>query len=136
MEIRIANNNDIKWLSENDRHITSECLKMKIANKEIFVAEEKDIIGWIRFSLFWDNIPFMNFLYVITEYQRMGVGQKLVDYWEKEMRKIGYNKFMTSTLSNENAQEFYRKIGYSDIGGFILPGEAMELILLKEEQKI
>lgn len=38
---------------------------------------------------------------------------------------------MTSTLSNENAQHFYRKLGYRDSGGLLLPNEPLEIIFVK-----
>jgi hypothetical protein len=39
---------------------------------------------------------------------------------------------LTSTQSDEDAQHFYRRLGYRDCGVLILPGEAGELMLLKE----
>ena len=59
--------------------------------------------------LFWDEIPFMNVLYLLEEYRGKGYGKQLVDYCEKEMLKNNYQKVLTSTLSNEQAQFFYRK---------------------------
>ena len=47
------------------------------------------------------------------------------------MREQGYAAVMTSTQANEAAQHFYRHLGYQDIGGFLLPGEAFELVLHK-----
>ncbi len=38
---------------------------------------------------------------------------------------------MTSSLANELAQHFYRKNGYQDIGGFVLPEEPLEIIFYK-----
>ena len=43
----------------------------------------------------------------------------------------GYNRVLTSTLSNEQAQFFYRKLGYTDAGAILLPDEPLEIILLK-----
>ena len=47
------------------------------------------------------------------------------------MRAAGHPLVMTSTQANEDAQSFYRRLGYEDVGGFLLPGEAYELILVK-----
>jgi hypothetical protein len=44
----------------------------------------------------------------------------------------GFKIVMTSTLANEEAQHFYRKNGYKDIGGFVLPDEPLELLFIKE----
>ena len=39
---------------------------------------------------------------------------------------------LTSTLSNEQAQFFYRKNGYTDCGSLLLPEEPLEIILRKD----
>ena len=61
-----------------------------------------------------------------------GYGRKFVEFWEEEMRKLGYKKVMTSTASDEFAQHFYIKLGYSTIGGFIPFGEKFEMMLSKK----
>ena len=48
------------------------------------------------------------------------------------MAKHGHKRVLTSTLSNEGAQFFYRKNGYTDCGALLLPDEPLEIILLKE----
>lgn len=47
------------------------------------------------------------------------------------MIKEKYNKVMTSSLSNENAQHFYRNLGYKDVGSLLLE-EALEIIFIKK----
>ena len=51
------------------------------------------------------------------------------------MRSKGYGMVMTSTQVDEDAQYFYRKLGYKDAGGFTIdvPGyeQPEELILIK-----
>jgi ribosomal protein S18 acetylase RimI-like enzyme len=46
---------------------------------------------------------------------------------------------MTSSLANEFAQHFYRKLGYKDIGSFLIEtkghNEPLELILHKELER-
>lgn len=39
---------------------------------------------------------------------------------------------MTSTLSNENAQHFYRKLLYRDSGSLLLENEPLEIIFTKK----
>ena len=87
---------------------------------------------WLRFNLFWDEIPFMNMLYLLEEYRGQGYGGRLVTFWEKEMKDNGYGMVLTSTLSSEQAQFFYRKNGYVDCGSLLLPGEDLEIILRKK----
>lgn len=51
-------------------------------------------------------------IYLLKEYRGQGIGWELMTHWEDEMRKQGYVEVMTSTLSNEEAQYFYYKLGY------------------------
>ena len=132
INICIAKNDDYLWLNKHDRHISDNVLKNKIENKEIYVVKEKDkIIGWLRYNLFWDNIPFMNMIYFLDEYRKIGIGTKLVNYWENEMKQMGYKNVLTSTQSNEEAQHFYRKLGYREIGGFKYFDDPYEIIFQK-----
>ncbi|AOM80181.1 GNAT family N-acetyltransferase [Pedobacter steynii] len=132
MLIKYADSDSFKWLAEVEKHITSETLLDKINNRQILIAAvEGREIAYLRFGYFWDNIPFMNLLFVEEDYRKQGVGKRLAEYWESEMCKLGHSLVLTSTLSNEEAQHFYRKLGYQDAGGFTLPGEALEIILVK-----
>ena len=131
--IRTASASDLPFLTEHDRHITPAELESVIRLGRILIIEcGGRPVGWLRWSLFWDNTPFMNLLYLLDGYRSQGLGRTLVSCWEQNMRKTGYPLVMTSTQANESAQLFYRHLGYSDIGGFMLPGEPYELILIKE----
>lgn len=74
----------------------------------------------------------MNMLFFLEDYRQKGYGKSLVDYWEKILIAKGHKRFLTSTLANEDAQHFYRKMGYRDIGGFVLPLEPLEIMLMKD----
>ena len=54
-----------------------------------------------------------------------------MDHWEKQMRHQGFDRVMTSTASDEYAQHFYQKLGYTAIGGFTPFWEAYELVFSK-----
>ena len=73
----------------------------------------------------------MNMLYIIENYRNKGIGKGLVLFWENEMKKKGYKFLMTSTQSNEEAQNFYRKLEYKDSGSLLLPNEPLEIIFIK-----
>ena len=60
INIRYANSNDYSWLIKHDEHISEKIMKNKIENKEVYIVENMDKkIGWLRYNLFWDNIPFI-----------------------------------------------------------------------------
>ena len=58
-----------------------------------------------------------------------------MEYWENDMKSQGYGMLLTSTQVDEEAQHFYRKLGYKDCGGFVIdvPGyvHPMEMFLIK-----
>ena len=131
--IRYADIQDFSVLMEHDKHISEAELRNIIPAKRIFVIYQGDtFMGWLRFGLFWDNIPFMNMLYILDGYRGKGYGTELVSFWEKEMAKVGYNCVLTSTQSNERAQFFYRKIGYTECGALLLPKEPLEMFFIKD----
>lgn len=133
MNIRIAKPEDLDILSRHDKHISREELKYSITRGRVYLLEEDgDFAGWLRHSLFWDNTPFMNMLFVLDSYRGKGYGKALTEFWENKMKEQKYKYVMTSTASDEYAQHFYVKLGYHAIGGFTLPGEPYEIILIKE----
>ena len=89
------------------------------------------LAGWLRYGWFWDNIPFLNLLFVQKEYRGQGWGKRLLRRWEEEMKQQGFSVLLTSTQAREQSQHFYRHLGYRDVGGFLLPPEPYELILAK-----
>ncbi len=133
MTVRYANEGDFGLLCGNDRHIRADELRSSIEAKRVLVILDGGrTAGWLRYNLFWDNLPFLNMLYLFEEYRGKGYGHQLVQHWEREMAGAGYREVLTSTLSNERGQFFFRKRGYTDCGALLLPGEPLEIILRKE----
>ena len=99
----------------------------------ILIAEDNgNPIGWLRWGLFWDEIPFMNMLTVLSSNRGQGIGRALVTGWEKRMSRAGHSQVLTSTLADESAQNFYRAMGYTDAGVLLLPGESSEIFLRRD----
>ena len=74
-------------------------------------------------------------LFIDFDNHRKGYGKMLMEYWEKDMKAQGYGMLLTSTQVDEEAQHFYRKLGYKDCGGFVIdvPGyeQPMEMFMIK-----
>lgn len=131
--IRFASIGDIETLMGLDGHISAAELSNCVSRRRVIVSTENGKInGWLRYGLFWDNLPFMNMLYIIDGERGKGIGMALCDFWERELRALDHTIALTSTLSNERGQFFYRKRGYKDCGSLILPGEVTEIIMYKE----
>jgi ribosomal protein S18 acetylase RimI-like enzyme len=133
MTVRIATTEDEGFLVAHRRHIAADLMRAKVASRQVYVAESNgQIVGWARYGLFWDNLPFLNMIYILDNYRGRGIGSALMSAWEQDMAAQGHRMVLTSTQSDEDAQHFYRRLGYRDCGVLVLPGEAGELMLLKE----
>lgn len=133
IQICFAQLEDMQYLNKYDCHISHEELKNSIVLKRVYVAyENQKFIGWLRYNLFWDNTPFMNMLYLLEDSRGKGYGKQLVGFWEEQMKTQKYTMVMTCTAADEYAQHFYHRLGYTTIGGFMLPNEPYEIILSKK----
>lgn len=133
MKIEFAAESDYDYIVERDHHILESLIKTKIEQNEIYIIRNQQHIniGWMRYGYFWDNTPFMNMIWVDEQYRGDGVGRQVVLFWENHMKQKGCKMVMTSTLANEAAQHFYRKLGYKDAGCLLLENEPLEIILIK-----
>ena len=70
MEIVLATEEDYVYIVERDRHIPESLVRAKIKEKEIYIFKDSEKeIGWMRYGYFWDNIPFMNMIWIDEEYR-------------------------------------------------------------------
>ena len=135
-QIRYATARDKRFWFSLDAHIAESVWKQKLCDRTCYVLEaDGRPAALLRYSLFWDNTPFCNLLYVAPAMQHRGYGSALLARWERDMRGQGYRCVLTSTQSDESAQHFYRKHGYKDAGGFVLSAAGdrppLELVLEK-----
>lgn len=146
MITELAQNKDKQKIAKLDSHIPPARLGECIWKGQVYVLKDdsiknggqnhcvKDpIVGVLRYSLFWQSIPFLDLLYIDEAYRGKGFGSRMMREWEDDMRSCGYTYVMTSTQSDEEAWHFYEKLGYRKVGGFLPPEqEAEEWIYLKE----
>lgn len=137
IQIRYVEETDKVFWFHLDRHISQSTFEQKVRDKQGYVLLKNGLPkGILRFHYFWDSIPFCTMLYISEDTQGQGLGKSLMAYWETQMKAQGHGMVMTSTQVDEQAQHFYRKLGYMDAGGIIFstPGyeQPMELILTKK----
>lgn len=135
-EIRYVQPEDREFWYGLDRHLPEQEFSHKIRNRQGYVLlENGQTIGLLRYNLFWDNTPFCTMLVIDSAYRGKGYGKELMLHWERDMKSQGYGMLLTSTQVDEDAQHFYRKLGYQDCGGFVIDipkyKQPMELFLIK-----
>ena len=89
MRVAFAGPDDLDFLDREDHHVDRDVIRGKVARREIMVAYVEDRpVGFLRHGYFWDEIPFMNLLWVEEPSRGKGYGTQLVSFWEREMRKL------------------------------------------------
>jgi len=135
-EIRYVAKSDKAFWYTLDEHLRKQEFELKVRDKRGYIISDGDTpIGLMRYNLMWDNTPFLTLIYIRDDCHGKGFGKQAMQFWENEMREMGYKMVMTSTQVDEDAQHFYRKLGYKDRGGIFLdgtPGEQpQEMIMIK-----
>ena len=133
LEIRLANRNDQQGVIKYDSHIQPSTVDKCIQDQLVYVlCDEENIVGILRYSLFWQSIPFLDLLYIDEAYRGKGYGRHMMDHWESVMQTMQYEYVMLSTQADETAKYFYEKLGYRRIGAFLPPDQdADEIMYLK-----
>lgn len=139
-EIRYVRIEDKAFWFGLDRHLPEAEFEKKVRDRQGYVLlENGEPQGILRWNLFWDNTPFCTMCHVDPRARRKGFGRRLTERWESDMRSLGYGMVLSSTQVDEDAQHFWRKLGYKDCGGLTVdvPGyeQPMELFLCKALQR-
>ena len=93
----------------------------KIRDKRCYVMRYAGkAIGYMRYNLIFDFIPFLTCMAIEESFQKQGHGTKAMAQWEEEMRQLGHKMVMVSTQVDEEGQHFYRKLGYKDMGSIVM----------------
>lgn len=133
IEVRYAKYDDYERVLTIDSSISEPKWRQWTDAKQAVVAFlNNEFAGWLQYGLFLEKMPFVNRLYVFEKYQRQAVGSFLLLYCEDAVRNLGYKQLMLSTEETNTALEFYKKLGYRELGSFDYFGEHKELMLGKE----
>ena len=120
MEVRLADSKDQQVIRKYDSHIPQnkacECIERGLVT---VLCDGNEIVGVLRYSLFWQTIPFLDLLYIDEAYRGKGYGKQMMEQWESSMKCMGYAHVMLSTQEDEDAKYFYEKLDYRRIGAFL-----------------
>jgi len=136
VEIRYVRQEDQSFWFGLDRHLCEREFALKVRDRRGYVISDGGVpIGVMRYHLFWDHIPFLTLIYLADSHRGKGIGKQAMLAWEEEMRGLGHELVMTSTQVDEQAQHFYRKLGYVDKGAIFFDHtplvQPQEMIMMK-----
>lgn len=134
--MRYAEESDLSFCKTLDRHISDAELAWKLRERRYYIILDDALpVGVMRYHLFWDSVPFLTLIYLEVSYRGLGFGRQAMACWENEMRAAGHGMALVSTQADEDAQHFYRRLGYRDAGGLVVdvPGyeQPLELFFTK-----
>lgn len=133
LSIREANNYDIERIQRITREafeMYSACagindtiaalkesfedIKNDLETKRCFVAEiDGNVVGSVRIEIREDNTAYLSRFSVASELQSMGIGGRLMDYVDEEMKKLGVSRIYLHTASKIlSLVRFYYGRGY------------------------
>ncbi|MGG4604148.1 GNAT family N-acetyltransferase [Paenalcaligenes sp. Me131] len=133
--VTIATTAHQDWLVAHDTEVAPSWVQRCVAQNEYIVAERQgQLVGFLRYSLFWGKIPFMDMIRVQPEHQRRGVGRALLHHWERLMLDAGATLLMTSAQADEpEPLAWHQRNGFREAGAvqFGPLQAAAEVFLLK-----
>lgn len=127
MQVKYAEMADKEFVMSIDKHANEVSYNHHVYSKSGYVLwEHNKPVGLMNHCVLWDNLPFMNLIYVKEQYRNRGFGSQAIQFWEDDMKKQGYKMVLISTQADESAQHLYRKLGYIDCGGLLFHDTPME----------
>lgn len=128
MKIAIAQSKDEEEIAKLDCHITPDRRHECVEHGQIYTLKDgvDRVLGVLRYSFFWQTIPFLDLIYLNEAYRGSGYGTEMMHKWEYDMKVRGHQYAMTSTQADETAWLFYEKLGYRRVGGFFPPNQDVE----------
>jgi ribosomal protein S18 acetylase RimI-like enzyme len=100
-----------------NEHYTSKILAEQYNDTKVigFVAEYADIIAGYENTYYSEkeNRLYVRQLYILSVYQNLGLGKKLIKSAAEQAKSMGLNKIWLRVMAkNESAIAWYKKMGY------------------------
>lgn len=131
--IRLGKNTDLKeiknideslkiTINKNEQTQKYNSLKKAIKNKNLIISSTKStIIGYLWYEYLWGYIPFISLIRIHKSYHRKGIGEKMIKFLERKMKKVNVERILSSTeVENKVAIKFHQNLGFKECGYFEL----------------
>ena len=127
MEFRYVRTEDKEFVMSIDSHVNEVNYNNLVYTKSGYIMwKSNDRVGLMSHSILWDNLPFLNFIYVQETFRSQGIASEMMRQWEHDMKTQGYKMVLISTQVDESAQHFYRKLGYMECGALLMNHTPLE----------
>lgn len=110
-----------------------EFINSRLQSKYVFLAlVDGKAAGFLIYSIWWGNCPFIELIKVKKSFQRIGVGSKLLAEAKKEIKGKGFQTLISSTeVINNLGLSFHKKEGFEKLNTLHLPHGEEQFYSLK-----
>ncbi len=118
-----------------DPVLTNNDLRELFQRMTFFIYEKDNrIVGVAAFEPKSDVLGEMHWVYILSNYQRLGIGTSLVKHIEKEAKKKKFQVLKVPTSEKAYwATNFYTKLGYEEIERKQLPED--KIVIFRKKLK-
>ncbi len=113
-------NSDLGRVYFSDEDKATQAIIEGISKGEILVAinNEGICLGFIWFILngAFHSFPYLHIIAIKEEFRNLGIGRKLLDYFEQVISKGCPKVFLVVADFNPKAKHLYQSIGYKEVG--------------------
>lgn len=121
MNLKYMQVEDKEFVMEMDVHVNDSQYENRVYTKTGYIIwDNNKRVGLMHYSVLWDQLPFLNLIYVAEVHRNNGIGTKAMRLWEEDMKNQGYKMVLISTQVDEDAQHLYRKLGYLECGALLM----------------
>ena len=118
---------DKAFVMKIDSHVNELQYENRVHTKTGYIIwDGNKRAGLMHYTVLWDNLPFLNLIYVEEKHRNRGIASKAMNLWESDMKSQNYKMVLISTQVDEDAQHFYRKSGYIECGALIMNHTPLE----------
>ena len=105
-------NNKINMMDEEKRRLEKS---IQVKNNYYVVVVDNRVVGFVSYSKSrnekYENYGKINALYVLKEYQGLGIGKALFIKGIEELSNLGFENMILNVLDGNNAINFYKYFG-------------------------
>ena len=128
MDTDISNNvteADLKEVYDGTipKHHPDHYIAARLRDKTVFVAKNNGTaLGFLIYTIWWGNCPFIELIKVRKPYQRQGTGIALLKAAANDIQKQHFKTVISSSeVINEIGTNFHRRWGFKDLNVLELP---------------
>lgn len=95
----------------------------RLSSKSVFIARDNGTVcGFLVFNIIWGDMAFIELIKIKDDYQRAGIGKKLLLEAANHISKLRFTKLISSSeVINDDGKAFHTRMGFEKLNTLDLP---------------